>query len=236
MATLRLIKPHEPAVPSATGLESQQGEFPQESTWTDGSARRGDTRIRLDSLPTPLRAAVREQSEQSVTIEAELPWLSIGTALHVDSADGTERSGCVRSFDVEVTSAGSARLLIFATTGPSSAPAGERPKKPRRSANRRRTSLLIAALVVAAAIIVAFLAGQQSARRDSAVWPAREHEVSPLPARAEAVPAQNSPMEAAPPALPVASSSDTVLPSANAAPSTEPPRRVPSRLRHKRKK
>jgi hypothetical protein len=188
MATLRLIKPPEPAVPSAPAAESQERVFPRESTWTDRSARRGETRIRLESLPTPLRAAVRERSEGSVTIEAELPWLSLGTALRVDSADGTEQSGSVRSFDVEVTSAGSARLLIFAATGPSSSPVA--PPKRHRSASRRRAPLLVAALVVAVAIL-GFLAGQQSARREGSASSVPKHEVSPQPARAAVVPAHN---------------------------------------------
>jgi len=96
MATLRLIKPREPGKPRASG-------------------RPGETRIRLESLPTPVRAVVRDRSESGITIEAELPWLSIGTVVRVGDGDGVEHAGRVHSFDVEVTSTGSARLLIFAT-------------------------------------------------------------------------------------------------------------------------
>ena len=49
-----------------------------------------------------------------IPIEAELPWLAVGTALDAEWPEGAQQSGRVHSFDVDVTTAGSARLRIFA--------------------------------------------------------------------------------------------------------------------------
>lgn len=135
MATLRLIKPAPPAV------------APDEA------------RIRLASLPTPLRAVVRDRSETCTTLAAELPWLAVGTPVNVELSDGSEQVGSVQSFDVEVTKSGSARLLIFAAPSPTGAhPAGARRSAPPRTSGRRWVT--VAALVLVA--MGSFWVGQLS--------------------------------------------------------------------------
>jgi hypothetical protein len=114
----------------------------------ESAGRRGEVPIRLESLPTPLRAVVRDHTEGSIRIEAELPWLAVGTVVHAGNPDGTERTGRVRSFDVELTGEGSARLLIYATL----AGAPELPAPLRRRQRRsRRSPLLVLALVLGSA-------------------------------------------------------------------------------------
>lgn len=130
MPTLRLIKPRDPVTPAPSG-------------------RPGDTRIKLESLPTPLRAIVRDRSEGCITIEAELPWLSIGTILHADCDDGREHIGHVQSFDVEVTPKGSARLLIFASLSPTASLPAAIPRP--RTATRPRWWPFLAVTVLALA-------------------------------------------------------------------------------------
>jgi hypothetical protein len=124
--------------------------------------RRFDARIKLESLPTPLRAAIRDRTANGITIEAELPWLSIGTELQAVSPDGTEYTSPVQSFDVEVTGTGSARLLIFAGPSPPTqpredrgAPAGKRPRA-------RRWPSLVSVAFVAAAALSGYVLGQRS--------------------------------------------------------------------------
>src|SRR5438552_3273689 len=107
------MKPQEPAGPQETAAEGQNGGQAPTPTTADDLPVPGDARIRLASLPTHLRAVIREQSEKGTIIAAELPWLAIGTPVQIQSSDG-ERAGSVQSFDVEVTAAGAARLLIFA--------------------------------------------------------------------------------------------------------------------------
>src|SRR5689334_1504317 len=102
MPTLRLVEPHESPAPAETG---QPETVP----------------IRLESLPAPLRAVVRDQPDGSLRIEAELPWLAVGTVVHAGPPGGAERSAQVQDFDVEVTDGGSARLVILTATSPAGA-------------------------------------------------------------------------------------------------------------------
>jgi hypothetical protein len=53
-----------------------------------------------------------------IAIEAELPWLAIGTALDLELPDGGQRGGRIQSFEVDVTPTGSACLRIFADLSP----------------------------------------------------------------------------------------------------------------------
>jgi hypothetical protein len=108
--------------------------------------------IRLESLPTPLRAVVRDHGEGGLRIEAELPWLSVGTVVHAAGADGAERTGRVLSFDVELTGEGSARLLIFAGLEGAEVPVADAPVRTHQPRAARRSPLLIAALVLGAAV------------------------------------------------------------------------------------
>src|SRR5205807_4042907 len=80
-------------------------------------------RIKLESLPAPLRAVVRDESHGGILIEAELPWLTVGSAVQTEFPDGREKAGRVHWFGVDATRVGSARLRIFVDL--SSASAGE---------------------------------------------------------------------------------------------------------------
>jgi hypothetical protein len=160
MATLRLIKPQEPAASMDDAGDERATPAPIEPD------RSGSVRIRLDSLPAPLRAVVRDRSEAGITIEAELPWLAVGTAVHADPPDDGGQQAWVQSFDVEVTSTGSARLLIYAGRSP-------RPRAPvaagRQRVGRSRwwSRLAIAALVGAAAM-TGYSLGRRAAPFDAA--------------------------------------------------------------------
>jgi hypothetical protein len=70
-------------------------------------------RIKLGALPAPLRAIVRDESHGGMLIEAELPWLTVGSEIQAEFPDGREKAGRVHWFGVDATSAGSARLRIF---------------------------------------------------------------------------------------------------------------------------
>jgi hypothetical protein len=77
-----------------------------------------DLRVRLESHPVPLRVAAGAHWATGIAIEAELPWLAIGTALDLELPDGGQRGGRIQSFEVDVTSTGSACLRIFADLSP----------------------------------------------------------------------------------------------------------------------
>jgi hypothetical protein len=203
MATLRLIEPHEPAVPQDPASERPKGELAPRPMTADLPTL-GDARIRLASLPTPLRAVVRERSEKGITIAADLPWLAIGTPIEVLSSDGGEQTGSVQSFDVEVTSGGSARLLIFAT--PSDSPtSGARTPPGEQTRRRRRWPLMVAmVLVAAAAAIGGYLAGQRSV-------------VQPAPLLGVTIPVRPAP------AAPVVAAPAQVMIPEPASPDLEPP-------------
>jgi hypothetical protein len=77
-----------------------------------------DVRVKLDSLPMPLLMAVRDESDTGIAIEAELPWLSVGTALNLQLPNSVQRIGRIQSFDIGVTPPGSACLRIVADLAP----------------------------------------------------------------------------------------------------------------------
>jgi hypothetical protein len=77
-----------------------------------------DVRVRLDSLPVPLRVTAADQSAEGIAFEAELPWLAVGTKLDVQLPSGAHQTGWIQSFDMGVTPTGSARLRIFADFSP----------------------------------------------------------------------------------------------------------------------
>jgi hypothetical protein len=109
---------------------------------------------------------VRNRSKRGIVIEAELPWLSIGTVVQAVAADGVEHTGCVQSFDVDVTSSGSARLLILAALAPPGTPPGVVPAIPRTRKRPRQPRWLLplgAALVIAAAVS-GYTVGQRTPR------------------------------------------------------------------------
>jgi hypothetical protein len=84
-------------------------------------------RIKLGELPAPLRAVVRDESHGGLLIEAELPWLTVGSDVQAEFPDGREKAGRVHWFGVDATSVGSARLRIFVDLSAAEAAAGERP-------------------------------------------------------------------------------------------------------------
>jgi hypothetical protein len=175
MTTLRLIKP--------TEASSSDDEAPP------ADDRAADARIQLESLPTPLRASVRYQDATSMTLAAELPWLAVGTGVQATSADGVVHAGRVESFDVEVTSSGAARLLIFAdllangsadrsTAGAAAAGGPARTRHRHEPRPRRRWPVLLAVLLVLAAAVGGYVVGQRglpfsAAGLDALVRPAR---------------------------------------------------------------
>ena len=170
METLRLIRP-EPGAPA----ESRTPEITRETAITqetpipgadspDAPPRRGGARIKLESLPTPLRAVVRNRSKRGIVIEAELPWLSIGTVVQAVAADGVEHTGSVQSFDVDVTSTGSARLLILAALAPPGTKPGVVPAipRPRKRERHSRWLLPVGAMLLLGAAFSGYTLGQRS--------------------------------------------------------------------------
>jgi hypothetical protein len=100
-------------------------------------------RIKLESLPALLRAVVSGVSDTGITIEAELPWLAVGTAVHADCPDGVGYDARVQRFDLDVTSSGAARLRIFAALSSEQpgAPEAHRPRHATRPRVRRAFAL-----------------------------------------------------------------------------------------------
>ncbi len=118
-------------------------------------------RIKLGDLPAPLRAVVRDESHGGLLIEAELPWLTVGSAVQAEFTDGREKAGRVHWFGVDATRAGSARLRIFVDLSSDSAPKSVRLPdvsdfEPRRS--RWPWALATAVLVVVASSLVYLVA------------------------------------------------------------------------------
>jgi hypothetical protein len=68
--------------------------------------------MRLESLSQPLRAMAREQNGESVILEAELPWLTLGSQVDTE-VDGHLQHGRVRWVGLDVTRRGAARLRIL---------------------------------------------------------------------------------------------------------------------------
>jgi hypothetical protein len=154
MPTLRLIKPSE----SPTLSDGGAGPQPRISSGATSNAPE-TVPIRLESLPTPLRAVVRDQPDGSMRIEADLPWLAVGTAVHAGPPGAGERTAKVHAFDVEVTSGGSARLVIL--TAPPAAAVSVAPALPQRPA-RRGWRLLLGLIVIGMAAGTGYFLGQLS--------------------------------------------------------------------------
>jgi hypothetical protein len=150
MATLRLIKPHESAAPA-------DGE---PSATTPG--RPETVSIRFGSLPAPLRAVVRDQRDGGLRIEAELPWLAVGTVVHGGPPGGVERTAQVSAFEVEVTSGGSARLVILTAPPTSAVPPSPTASPPPPRPSLRLRKVLLGALVIVTAAAAGYFLGQLS--------------------------------------------------------------------------
>jgi hypothetical protein len=72
-----------------------------------------DVRIHLPSLAAPLRATARDLTERGVMIEAELPWLRLGSPVTTELSSDRACDGRVQWIGLDVTRSGSARLRIF---------------------------------------------------------------------------------------------------------------------------
>ena len=101
-----------------------------------------DLRVKLDSLPVPLRVAAVDQSAEGIAFEAELPWLFVGVGLDVQLPSGVDQKGWIHSFDMDVTPDGSARLRIVAGFSP-----------PKHKARRARSAAWPLAFVAGISII-----------------------------------------------------------------------------------
>jgi hypothetical protein len=110
----------------------------------------GRARIKLESLPAALSAVVSDVSSAGITIEADLPWLSVGTSVCANCPDGVEYTARVQSFDIDLTPSGSARLRIFAALSPD----GQAVAAPRRDRGSRWRRLLIFGAFLAAAAVL----------------------------------------------------------------------------------
>jgi hypothetical protein len=112
----------------------------------------GKARIKFESLPTVLTAMVSDVSSVGITIEADLPWLSVGGSVKANCPDGLEYTARVQSFDIDVTAAGAARLRIFAALSePAASTTTITARPPARSTRWRR--LLAFGLFLAAAFL-----------------------------------------------------------------------------------
>jgi hypothetical protein len=74
---------------------------------------RRDVRIHLPELSAPLRARARDLTERGVMIEAELPWLRLGSPVTTELSPDRACDGHVQWIGLDVTRSGSARLRIF---------------------------------------------------------------------------------------------------------------------------
>lgn len=84
---------------------------------------RRDVRIHLPELSAPLRATARDLTERGVMIEAELPWLRLGSPVTTELAPDRACDGRVQWIGLDVTRSGSARLRIFVDLADEDAPA-----------------------------------------------------------------------------------------------------------------
>ena len=191
-----------------------------------------NVRIKLGALPAPLRAVVRDESHGGILLEAELPWLTVGSDIQAEFPDGRETGGRVQWFGVDATRAGSARLRIFVDlTSPNAPVPTQLPEvehlvraRPKRWAWAVATIVLI---TVASGIIYAF------ARRPMhpTLLPSpveTERTPPPAPAATVAVPK-------APPEVPQAQPAVAAAPKVTATPRATPPA-PPPRTKQKRKR
>jgi hypothetical protein len=146
-------------------------------------------RIKLGDLPAPLRAVVRDESHGGILIEAELPWLTVGSAVQTEFSDGREKAGRVHWFGVDATRVGSARLRIFVDLSSADASGTEQPTKlPDLSELRPagpsmwRWAVATTILVIVASMVVYVFARRTAA---PALWPSPVA-IDPTPPRVPA--------------------------------------------------
>lgn len=144
-------------------------------------------RIKLESLPAPLRAVVRDQSHGGILLEAELPWLTVGSQVETEFPDGKQQVGRVHWFGVDATRAGSARMRIFVDLSGRAARNGRIPDpEPVHGEARvpRWRALAIAAVIGAAAAVGYFVGRHRSvavSSRPAATAPVRTPQLAPAP-------------------------------------------------------
>jgi hypothetical protein len=179
-------------------------------------------RIKLGDLPAPLRAVVRDESHGGLLIEAELPWLTVGSAVQAEFTDGREKAGRVHWFGVDATRAGSARLRIFVDLSSENTPeslrlpdVGELEGRP----SRRSWALATAILVVVASSLVYIVARRPP---QPALLPTPMVSAPPPP-RAPA--AASVPKEPVPPPSGVHASAPKLAAATASAPRAKPKRR-----------
>lgn len=172
-------------------------------------------RIKLGDLPAPLRAVVRDESQGGILIEAELPWLTVGSAVQTEFPDGREKAGRVHWFGVDATKAGSARLRIFvdlsSTEAPSQLPDVSDVARPRRSVWAWALATLVLVIVASAVVYVLVRKPPQPAMLPSPVAvdsepqhlatptvPKQAPEAAQAPPAAATAPAKVTPAKVAP--------------------------------------
>jgi hypothetical protein len=197
MATLRLIEPHEHPAPDKPPQTVQPRE---------------EVPIRLESLPIPLRAVVRDQPDGSLRIEAELPWLAVGTAVHAGSPEGGERTAQVQDFDMEVTSGGSARLVIL--TAPPAGALAPAVARTQPQARRHFRSLVGGALIAIAAAASGYAVGRLSPAKLALEAPRPAPLASALPVPPAAPPVAQAQLPAPPPPAPTLAEATEPTPAA----------------------
>ena len=188
-------------------------------------------RIKLGDLPAPLRAVVRDESQGGILIEAELPWLMVGSAVQAEFSDGREKTGRVHWFGVDATHVGSARLRIFVDLSSAGATGGEQPTRLPDLGDLRpaRRSMWTWALATTVLVVVASVVVYAFARRPAP--PA----LLPSPIASEATPsraAEAVTVPKAPPEQPSAVTPSSPVPTMKPA----APKAASTQLKAKRKR
>lgn len=154
-----------------------------------------NVRIKLGALPAPLRAIMRDESHGGMLIEAELPWLTVGSEIQAEFPDGREKSGRVHWFGVDATRAGSARLRIFVdlsspnAPGPTQLPDIEQLVRPRPKRWAWPLATLLLVVVACSVIYVLARRAPQPAPAPAAAPVAKTQPDAPPPAPATPAPA-----------------------------------------------
>ena len=187
-----------------------------------------NVRIKLGALPAPLRAIMRDESHGGMLIEAELPWLTVGSEIQAEFPDGREKSGRVHWFGVDATRAGSARLRIFVdlsspnAPGPTQLPDIEHLVRPRPKRWAWPLATLLLVVVASGVIYVLARRAPQPAAAPSPAPVAKTQADAP-----PAEPATPPPAPAPPPAVGTRPATTAAVPSH---PKPKPkPKRKPKR-------
>jgi hypothetical protein len=217
-----------------------------------------DVRIHLPSLPAPLRATARDLTERGVMIEAELPWLRLGSPVTTELSADRACDGKVQWIGLDVTRAGSARLRIFVDLAEDGAEGAPPPAvlgssddafptagaafgasdAPRRNWRWVWPSIAMVGMLACGAMATALLRQPPTPTLLPTAPPEREAPVARLP-KSVAVPPQKvevasvAPTPAATP-TPAAATTATATPAAaTPAVTAPPPAAAPTKVQHK---